>query len=126
VGSRDVPVLLLNTARLSNLLVILYSVANGHNLSKFLHQLMHNWTVLKTNLNLHKNLHQKAPTRFGVNHHPQEAHYLSLAKLAEVWPHNEPHQCILTHFNNCKFSKAQIVCSLRMVIYTETCRSFLM
>jgi hypothetical protein len=39
---------------------------------------------------------------------------------------NEPHQCILTHFNNCNFSKAQIVCSLMMVFYTETCRSFLM
>jgi len=33
---------------------------------------------------------------------------------------NEPHQCILTHFNNCNSSKPQIV------LYTETCRSFLM
>jgi len=41
-------------------------------------------------------------------------------------PPNEPHQCILTHINNCNFSKAQIVCSLMMVFYTETCRSFLM
>jgi len=40
-------------------------------------------------------------------------------------PPDEPQQCILTHFNNCKFSKAQIVCSLMMVFYTETCRSFL-
>ena len=23
-------------------------------------------------------------------------------------PPNEPHQCIVTHFNNCTFSKAQI------------------
>ena len=30
-------------------------------------------------------------------------------------PHNEPHQCILTHFNNCNFSKDQTVCSLMMV-----------
>jgi hypothetical protein len=41
-------------------------------------------------------------------------------------PPNEPHQCILTHFNNCNFSKAQKVCSLRMVFHTETCRSLLM
>jgi hypothetical protein len=41
-------------------------------------------------------------------------------------PPNEPHHCILTHFNNCYFSKAQIVCSLKMVFHTETCRSFLM
>ena len=41
-------------------------------------------------------------------------------------PPNEPHQCILTHFNNCNFSKAQIVCSLMMVFHTETCRSFSM
>jgi len=40
-------------------------------------------------------------------------------------PPNEPHQCILTHFNNCNFGKAQLVCSLMMVFYTETCRSFL-
>jgi len=40
-------------------------------------------------------------------------------------PPNEPHQCILTHFNNCNFSKAQTVFSLMMVFYTETCRSFL-
>jgi hypothetical protein len=39
---------------------------------------------------------------------------------------NEPHQCILTHFNNCNFSKTQTVCSLIMVFYSETCRSFLM
>jgi len=36
-------------------------------------------------------------------------------------PPNEPHQCILTHFNHCYFSKAQIVCSLMMVFHTETC-----
>jgi hypothetical protein len=41
-------------------------------------------------------------------------------------PPNESHQCILTHFYNCNFDKAQIVCSLIMVFYTETCRSFLM
>jgi hypothetical protein len=42
-----------------------------------------------------------------------------------LWPHtyaatppNEPRQCILTHFNNCNFSKAQTVCSLRMVFFT--------
>jgi len=33
-------------------------------------------------------------------------------------PPNEPSHCILTHFNNCNFSKAQIVCSLRMVYFT--------
>ena len=43
-----------------------------------------------------------------------------------VTPPNEPHQYILTHFNNCNFSKAQIVRSLMLVFYTETCRSFLM
>jgi hypothetical protein len=36
---------------------------------------------------------------------------------------NELHQCILTHFNNCNFNKAQMVCSLIMVFHTETCRS---
>jgi hypothetical protein len=41
-------------------------------------------------------------------------------------PPNEPHQCILTHFNNCNFSKAQMVCFLMMVFHTETCGSFLM
>jgi hypothetical protein len=40
-------------------------------------------------------------------------------------PPNEPHQCILTHFNNCNFIKAQLVRSLMMVFYSETCRSFL-
>jgi len=30
-------------------------------------------------------------------------------------PPNEPHQCILTHFNNCNFSKDQTVRSLMMV-----------
>jgi len=40
-------------------------------------------------------------------------------------PPNEPHQCILTHFNNGYFSKAQIVGSLVIVLYTETCWSFL-
>jgi hypothetical protein len=30
-------------------------------------------------------------------------------------PPNKPHQCILTHFNNCNFSKAQTVRSLMMV-----------
>ena len=39
-------------------------------------------------------------------------------------PPNEPHQCILTHFNNCNFSKVQIVCSLMIVLHIETCRSF--
>jgi hypothetical protein len=34
--------------------------------------------------------------------------------------------CILTHFNNCNFSKAQLVYSLMMVFYTETCMTFLM
>jgi hypothetical protein len=33
-------------------------------------------------------------------------------------PPNEPRQCILTHFNNCNFSKSQTVCSLRMVFLT--------
>jgi hypothetical protein len=33
-------------------------------------------------------------------------------------PPNEPHQCILTHFNNCNFSKAQTVCSLRIMFFT--------
>jgi hypothetical protein len=33
-------------------------------------------------------------------------------------PPNEPRQCILTRFNYCKFSKAQILCSLRMVFFT--------
>ena len=27
--------------------------------------------------------------------------------------------CILTHFKNCNFSKAQIVCSLKMVFFTQ-------
>jgi hypothetical protein len=39
---------------------------------------------------------------------------------------NEPQQYILTHFNNCNFSKAQTVCSMMMMFHTETCRSFLM
>jgi hypothetical protein len=39
---------------------------------------------------------------------------------------HSPHQCILTHFNNCNFTKAQMVCSLMMVFHTETRRSFLM
>jgi hypothetical protein len=39
---------------------------------------------------------------------------------------NQPHHCILTHFNNCNFSKAQTVCSLMMVFRTETCGNFLM
>jgi hypothetical protein len=30
-------------------------------------------------------------------------------------PPNEPHPCILTHFNNCNFSKVRTVCSLKMV-----------
>jgi hypothetical protein len=46
-----------------------------------------------------------------------------VAAYAATTP-NEPHECILTHFNNCNFSKAQIVYSLMMVFYTETCRSF--
>ena len=33
-------------------------------------------------------------------------------------PPNEPNQCILTHFNNCKVSKAQMVCFLMMVFFT--------
>ena len=33
-------------------------------------------------------------------------------------PPNELCQCILTHFNNCNFSKAQALRSLRMVFYT--------
>jgi hypothetical protein len=41
-------------------------------------------------------------------------------------PPNEPHQCILTHFNYYNFSKSHMVCSLMMVFHTETCRSFLM
>jgi hypothetical protein len=32
--------------------------------------------------------------------------------------------CILTHFNNCNFSKAQILYSLMMVFHTETCSSY--
>jgi hypothetical protein len=40
-------------------------------------------------------------------------------------PPNEPHQFILTHFNNCNFSKAQTLCSLMMMLHTETFRSFL-
>jgi hypothetical protein len=45
-------------------------------------------------------------------------------RIYAATPPNESHQCILTHFNNCNFNKAQIVCSLMMVFYTETCRSF--
>jgi hypothetical protein len=39
---------------------------------------------------------------------------------------NEPHQCILTNFNNCNFSNVQTLYSLMMVFFTETYRSFLM
>jgi hypothetical protein len=34
-------------------------------------------------------------------------------------PPNEPRQCILTHFNNCIFTDAQTVCSLRIVFFTS-------
>jgi len=30
----------------------------------------------------------------------------------------EPHQCILTHFNNRNFSKNKIGCSIKMVFFT--------
>jgi len=53
-------------------------------------------------------------------------HYKDKIMIYAATPLNEPHQCILTHFNNCNISKAQTVCSLMMVFHTETCRSFLM
>jgi hypothetical protein len=104
-------------------------------LSVFVHELMHNWVVLKTILNLTLKLTLKGSYMFRCEeHHPQGAHYLSLAKVIIVnWskfrpvphtytnndqtiiyaaePPNEPRQCILTHFHNCNFSKPQIVCS---------------
>ena len=44
-------------------------------------------------------------------------HILTNNNIFAATQPNEPHQCILTHFNNCNFSKAQIVCSLMMVFY---------
>ena len=52
--------------------------------------------------------------------------YRSFGGVAAATPPNEPHQCILTHFNNCNFSKAQMVCSRMNVFYTEIYRSFTM
>ena len=44
---------------------------------------------------------------------------LLLLLLYAATPPNEPRQCMcLTHFNNCNFSKTQIVCSLMMVFFT--------
>ena len=54
---------------------------------------MHNWIILKTILNL-----------------------LFNNRIAAT-PQNEPLQCILTHFNNCNFSKTEVVFSLRMVFF---------
>jgi len=62
---------------------------------------------------------------FRCNHHHQRAHHLSIARVtivkisiyAATLP-NEPRHCILTHFNNCNFSKAQTVCSLMMAFFT--------
>jgi hypothetical protein len=34
-------------------------------------------------------------------------------------PPSNPGQCISTHFNNCNFSKAQVVFSMRMVFFTQ-------
>ena len=51
-----------------------------------------------------------------------EKQCFSLQTKYVATPLNEPRQCILTHFNNCNFSKAQILCSLMMVFHTETCR----
>jgi hypothetical protein len=39
-------------------------------------------------------------------------------RMYAATPPNEPRQCILTHFNNCNFSKARILSSLMMVFFT--------
>jgi hypothetical protein len=61
-------------------------------LSVFVHQLMHNWIVLKTILNLTLKLTLKGSYMFRCEeHHPQGAHYLSLAKVIIVnWSEFRP------------------------------------
>ena len=62
----------------------------------------------------------KAITCFGVKNTILREHTISfgdVAAYAATSP-NEPRQCILIHFNNCNFSKVQIVCCLRMVFFT--------
>jgi len=70
----------------------------------------------------HAHTHTHTHTRAHAHAHARADQIIIYAAT----PLNEPHQCILTQFNNCNFSKAQIVLSLMIVLYTATCRSFLM
>jgi len=51
----------------------------------FSHQLMHNWIVLKNNFKFALKFTLKSFYMFRCKkHHPQRAHYLSLAKVTDV------------------------------------------
>jgi len=66
---------------------------------------------LKNNIKFALKLTLKSSYMFRCEkHHHQGAYHQSLAKVTIVK--------ILTNFNNCNFSKAQMVCSLMMVFFT--------
>jgi hypothetical protein len=74
----------------------------------------------KTNMMLTTVIRVLSPTDAQVRFRPMPHTYTNKNQIiihAATLP-NEPRQCILTHFNNCNFGKAQIVCSLRMVLFT--------
>jgi len=50
-----------------------------------------------------------------VPHTHTHTHYKNQIIIYDAISPNEPHQCILTHINNCNFNKDRTVCSLMMV-----------
>jgi hypothetical protein len=55
------------------------------NYQSFIHQLMHNWIVLKNNFKFALKLTLKGSYMLRCEkHHPQGTHYLSLAKVTVV------------------------------------------
>jgi len=97
---------------------------------------MHNWIVLKNNFKFALKLTLKSSYMFRCKT-PSSGMYVCDTGLNQTnsdschthtlyqGPNYEYNICG-HNADNCNFIKAQIVCSLRMVFETETCRSFLM